>query len=197
MNSFEEFVQSTLKQIEHAETVSNTLGFVLRSPALIRKGLWLEFGCYTGGTMARIAAVRGEAKVFGFDSFKGLPEDWRPNEGLGKGAFAVAQAPTPPEGAEYVVGLFEDTLPKFNFNDMITLVHIDCDIYSAARVALKTTLPHMMPGTIVVFDELLGYEGYEKHEMLALYETWRDGLKFRWLCKQGLPWNYSAALIVV
>jgi len=194
---YAEFVGSTLKQIEQAETVSNTLGHVLRSLEVIRNGLWLEFGCYTGGTIARIAAARGRARVYGFDSFKGLPEDWKPHENLGKGAFALDTIPIAPNGAEYVVGLFEDTLPKFNFNDTVTLVHIDCDLYSSARIALKTTLPHMMPGTIVVFDELLGYEGYEKHEMLALYETWRDGLKFRWLCKQGLPWNYSAALIVV
>ena len=194
---YDDFVDQTLKDIAKAATAAVTLDHVLNSLELIRNGLWLEFGVHTGGTIAKIAAARGNARVFGFDSFEGLPEDWRPAEGLGKGTFALNQIPKAPDGAEFVVGWFNQTLPKFHFNDAVTLVHIDCDLYSSARCALEAVRPHLIPGSIIVFDELLGYADFKKHEMLALYETHCDGLEFRWFAKQGLPWNYSAALQVV
>lgn len=37
----------------------------------------LEFGVYEGGTISKLRAnLSQEYKIFGFDSFEGLPEDW-------------------------------------------------------------------------------------------------------------------------
>src|SRR5450631_2069107 len=44
----------------------------------VREGLILEFGVYSGRTINHMAALTQE-KLFGFDSFEGLPEDWRPD----------------------------------------------------------------------------------------------------------------------
>jgi hypothetical protein len=63
------------------------------------EGLVLEFGVATGDTLSRIAAKRSPAH--GFDSFEGLPEDWR--TGFTKGAFAQA-APTVPGATLYSAG---------------------------------------------------------------------------------------------
>jgi hypothetical protein len=41
------------------------------------EGLAVEFGVYTGGTLAVIAQARAGKDVYGFDSLAGLPEDWR------------------------------------------------------------------------------------------------------------------------
>jgi len=65
-------------------------------------GLALEFGVFTGGTLRIIAEARGGRDVYGFDTFTGLPEDWR--LGFPAGTFAVEELPDVP-GAQLVQGL--------------------------------------------------------------------------------------------
>jgi hypothetical protein len=70
----------------------------------------LEFGVYTGWSLKTIAAARRGTEVYGFDSFKGLPEVYRPH--VREGAFALDRLPEI-DGAELVVGWFDETLPRF------------------------------------------------------------------------------------
>jgi S-adenosyl-L-methionine methyltransferase len=42
----------------------------------IPEGLILEFGVYSGRTINHLASLTQQT-IFGFDSFEGLPEDWR------------------------------------------------------------------------------------------------------------------------
>ena len=46
--------------------------------------LWLEFGVASGNTINYISKFTTD-KVYGFDSFEGLPEKWR--DGFDKGSF--------------------------------------------------------------------------------------------------------------
>ena len=165
---YESFVKASVQKIMTLPTVDFPLTTVLQLPDLEHSGLWLEFGVFKGRSLRMLAGARGDASVFGFDCFTGLPEDWRP--GLPKGSFGLPCVPLPIPGASYVVGLFEDTLPTFEFTEPVTLVHIDCDIGSAAQTALKAVAPHLANVAYVVFDELWAYDGFEKHEMLALYD---------------------------
>ncbi len=48
-------------------------------------GLILEFGVYKGETINFIASKLRDKVIYGFDSFEGLPEDWR--SGFPKGTF--------------------------------------------------------------------------------------------------------------
>src|ERR1041384_844953 len=48
-----------------------------------------EFGVFKGATINHIASLTTKT-VFGFDSFEGLPEDWRAT-GIKKGHFAVSK----------------------------------------------------------------------------------------------------------
>lgn len=114
-----------------------------------------EFGVYSGSSLAIIAE---HMPVIGFDSFEGLPEDWR--EGFPKGSFATdgdeaLYLPSPLYNQLLVKGWFEDTVPTFPFPDL-GLVHIDCDLYSSTVTALEAVLPCIHPGTILVFDEFEG-----------------------------------------
>lgn len=132
-----------------------------------RPGLALEFGVADGATLRKIAAER-PGETFGFDSFDGLPEDWR--RGFARGKFACDPPDVP--GATLVVGLFQHTLPTWldgHPTDSIGLVHIDCDLYSSTSFVL-TTLGKLQPGTVIVFDELTGYPGWQHHEHKALLE---------------------------
>lgn len=131
-------------------------------------GLALEFGVFTGSTLAVIAAAR-PGGVYGFDSFEGLPENWR--SGFDAGAFAVDGLPDVP-GAELVVGLFADTLPGFlaAHPGPVDLLHLDADLHSSTACVLDAVGPRLRPGSVVVFDEFFNYPGWEQHEARA----WRE-----------------------
>lgn len=144
------------------------------------QGWAVEFGVYSGYSLGIIAQ---HMPVIGFDSFEGLPEDWR--EGFPKGTFGpqsvcegVDLVPklTPPYGAMLVPGLFDDTVPGFPF-PRLGLVHIDCDLYSSTVTALEGITEFVHDGTIIVFDEFHSYPGAREHEEKAFRE---------WLLRYGI-----------
>lgn len=140
------------------------------------QGWALEFGV-GGATTTRLIAEH--MPVIGFDSFDGLPEDWRPDEGFRAGMFAQDTIPQI-EGATIVVGLFADTLPAFDWPDAVGLVHLDADLYSSTATALTYAGHLIQPGTYVVFDEFHGYPGAEDHEERA----WTE-----WVLEQNLAYE--------
>lgn len=81
-------------------------------------------------------------RVVGFDSFEGLPEDWR--TGFERGAFDDLSPDRPGSPGELVVGWFDDTLPEFlsGTGESISLLHVDCDLYSSTVTVLAAALPH-------------------------------------------------------
>lgn len=127
-------------------------------------GWALEFGVGNGETLRLIAGV---LPVIGFDSFKGLPEDWRPE--FPKGAFAF-NVPTDIINATIVPGWFDDTVPNYDWPQPLSLVHFDADLYSSTVAALSALDGSIHSGTILVFDEFFGYEGCEAHEQRAFAE---------------------------
>jgi hypothetical protein len=198
-------------------------------PPLI-PGLWLEFGVAEGKTLGLIARHINRIKaeyaennaanadrprrqipiadgvVYGFDSFEGLPEDWRP--GFDKGHFCRngGHGPDFPdeerESIQLVKGWFKDSLPGFlaKHPESVSLVHVDCDIYSGAKYVLKALLQEcrLRRGTVVVFDELFNYCGFESHEFKALFELVHDcdfGLEYEWIGVE-VKGNMRAAFVV-
>ncbi|AER48452.1 methyltransferase [Mycobacterium phage Babsiella] len=145
---------------------------LLRHTAGLAEGTAVEFGVGKGES-TRILAEH--MPVIGFDSFQGLPEDWR--DEYPRGSFAAAPPAIP--GVRLVIGLFAQTLPDFTFPVDVGLVHIDCDLYSSTRVALALG-PHLKPGTYVVFDEWHGYDTCEQHEQRA----WRE-----YADQTGIQWE--------
>jgi len=131
-----------------------------------------EFGVYSGYSLEMIAA---HVPVIGFDSFEGLPEDWR--DGFPKGTFSTngvfesdgIWTDGVPPNAMIVPGWFSDTVPTFPF-PRLGLVHIDCDLYSSTVTALEGVKNAIGPGTYIVFDEFQGYPGWEDHEAKAWKE---------------------------
>ena len=178
----------------------DVLGDVLAWPLLKRTGMWLEFGVYSGNSLRRMTAVRGRANVFGFDSFDGLPEVWagREAEGYHAGTFRVSDGGLPKvSNATLVVGWFNETLPNFAFDAYgpATLVHIDCDIYSSTKTVFEYVGSQLTTGSVIVFDELHSYPGWEQHEAKAFSEFIEDGngTRFKWIAR-GVE---QAALVVL
>jgi len=138
-------------------------------------GTAVEFGVGSGRTLRMIAAVM---PAVGFDSFQGLPEDWRPE--FPKGSFAADRPHVP--NATVVEGLFADTLPNFDFGKLghIGLVNFDADLLSSTRTALEYIGPYLRPGCFLHFDEWFGYDGCEHYEQKAFKE---------WAARTGRGWS--------
>ena len=149
-------------------------------------GLALEFGVATGSTLRIIAdTVAGDRTVAGFDSFAGLPEAWR--TGFPVGEFAQAEIPTV-EGAEIVVGLFEEELPPFlaRNEEEVAFLHVDCDLYSSAKTVLALVGDRLAPDAILLFDEFFNYPGWRQYEFRAWLEfVERTGRTFEYLGYTG------------
>lgn len=145
-------------------------------------GMALEFGVYTGTTLKIIAAARGGKQVYGFDSFEGLPENWR--AGYPAGTFDIDGRPQV-SGAELVVGWFDKVLPEFlaEHPGPVDFLHVDADLYSSAKTVLEAVGPRLRPGSVVVFDEYFNYSGWQEHE----YRAWQEyvaatGIAFTYAC---------------
>lgn len=132
-------------------------------------GMALEFGVFSGQSLKVIAGARDGAEVYGFDSFEGLPEVYRPH--LREGHFAVDALPEV-EGAELVVGWFADTLPRFldEHPGHVSFLHFDADLYSSTRTVLDLVGPRLRAGSILIFDEFFNFPGWEDHE----YRAWTE-----------------------
>ena len=142
-------------------------------------GLWLEFGVWRGGAMRQIATKRRNGQVIGFDSFRGLPEEWR--TGYGETFDRRGRVPFPEtKTIKWRVGWFNETLPKFvqaNRHRPLRFVHIDCDLYSSTTVIFHELRDRLAPGVWLTFDELFNYPEYRQHEMRALWEMLQERRK--------------------
>jgi hypothetical protein len=136
-----------------------------------RDGMILEFGVFTGTSLRQIAHSTSRP-VFGFDSFEGLPAaasgGWTP------GQFATEIPTFTERNVKLVVGLIQDTLEPFlaSHPGPVAFAHIDVDIYFSSLFILNMLYDsgRMVPGTILLFDELMDYTHYEEHEYRALIE---------------------------
>ena len=145
------------------------------------KYIFLEFGVFHGDSAKFIAAWLEELdlniNLNAFDSFQGLPEKWQMNSEhpvLGfapEGTFRV-QDPTTlvtrlqgeHSNLKLHVGLFQNTLQLYldsiTGNPIIAFVHIDCDLFSSTKFVLQSLHPYLRKGTIIQFDELIGWPGW-------------------------------------
>jgi len=133
-----------------------------------RAPLYLEFGVFEGRSMRWWSRnlSQPEARLVGFDSFEGLPENWRP--GIDAGHFQTGRPPEIDDSrVSFEVGWFDETLPGFDVPDHDQLiVNVDSDLYSSASTVLHWLEPHVRPGTMIYFDEFPDRD----HEMKAFNE---------------------------
>ena len=154
-------------------------------------GLIIECGV-GGGTTIRLIHNEmlrlGDATtvIHGFDSFWGLPEAWG-----GEGSAIAQQYPVgsfnkegkPPSNlparVQLHVGMIDQTLPSF-VDDMlqnekaksfISFLHVDVDVYTSTFQVLASTVCLFVPGTVVEFDEALGYLNWQTS---GEYRAWME-----------------------
>lgn len=153
--------------------------------------LWLEFGVNSGDTINYFSQFTQDM-VYGFDSFEGLPEEWR--KGFPKGYFSRSGSlPVVNENVHLIKGWFADTIDDFleRTPGNVGFVHLDADLYSSTKCVLDALTRHdrIKPGCVMLFDEIFNYHGYDgpNGELRALYEwsSENPNIKWKWLGMTG------------
>ena len=155
--------------------------FILYQKVLEKENLsvavnYLEFGVSKGFSFKWwVEHNKNEASCFfGFDTFTGLPEDWNVFK-----AGAMSAGGNFPQlndnRANFIKGLFQDTLPAFlkEFrNDKRKIIHLDADLYTSTLYVLTSLHPYLKAGDILFFDEF----AVPQHEFLA-FKNYADSYR--------------------
>jgi Macrocin-O-methyltransferase (TylF) len=137
------------------------------------QGLCCEFGVYGGETINFISSLIAR-EVHGFDSFEGLPEDWR--QGQEKGTFAVGALPRVRFNAKLYEGWFRDTLPAFleQHPGPVAFLHLNADLHSSTRMVFELLGDRIVPGTVIAFGEFFNYPGWREGDYRVFTEFCRE-----------------------
>jgi O-methyltransferase len=117
-----------------------------------------EVGVFRGGVLRQLSRAFPSRKVYGFDTFAGLPvEHDSPGEWCKPGMFAevvfddVRASFHDCPNVELVRGLFPDT--GAGIDGAFAFVHLDVDFYLSTLRALEFLAPRMSPGGVIVLDD--------------------------------------------
>jgi hypothetical protein len=148
----------------------------------LNPGAIAEFGSYKGGSCIFMAYLAKRflngTKVFGFDTFQGMPPTDRTVDLHKSGDFSDVDLPelrnysaqAGLDNLTFVQGTFEETLPRVKDQmGPLSLTHIDCDIYSGVEYSYNNSKQMLVPGGYVVLDDPLtasclgAFEAVEDH----------------------------------
>jgi hypothetical protein len=147
---------------------------------LLKDGLVLEFGTATGRTLNQFAHWLPNKTIYGFDSWQGLPEQFND---LPAGHFAQ-ELPKVLPNCNLVPGWFgarptqdQSSIPECTAQDFanthkepVVLLHLDADLYSSTKTVLDAFHAHIVPGTVILFNEYWNHPTWKKHEFKAWQE---------------------------
>jgi hypothetical protein len=154
-------------------------------------GLVLEFGTATGRTLNQFAYWLPNKTIVGFDSWQGLPEKFND---LPAGHFAQSLPEVLPN-CQLVQGWFgerpksdQSSIAEFTAQEFakvhkepIALLHLDADLYSSTKTVLDAFSAHIVPGTVILFNEYWNHPTWKKHE----YRAWQEHCK-----AHGIKYEY-------
>lgn len=154
---------------------------------------WAEFGVGCGHNTTAVLRdlLTDDGTLYLFDSWTGIPEPWKLSDVLvepaGRWKFPQKTGVLLEQKDNRLIvtdGFFEKTLPH-EFKEQLGLVNIDCDLYSSTRDILFGAIDYIRRGTVIIFDELIGYQYYRDHEYKALTE-WlnKTNYKMEWHAKE-------------
>jgi hypothetical protein len=146
-----------------------------------KRVLYLEFGVFRGAVMRywSSALKHPDARLHGFDSFEGLPEDFDVDGPYVKGTFDVkGEIPKIDDPrVEFFKGWFDEVLPTYQLPEHeLLVVVLDADLYSSTQYVLRYLRPFIKPGTFIYFDDM----SRPDHEPAAFEEFIKEsGIRFR------------------
>jgi len=138
---------------------------------------YLEFGVGRGTSTNLFSKFLKENKLYGFDSFVGLKENWVGHVHYPAGS--LSQKGIIPKLKKNIVpieGWIQNTLPNFlkEKKPKVNFIHIDCDTYETTKFILENIKPYINTGCIILFDEFFNFPGWSVGEYKALIETFKE-----------------------
>jgi hypothetical protein len=161
------------------------------------KTQYLEFGVWKGDSINYFSKHNIDINYFGFDSFEGLPESWRP--GFDKGAFDLeGNIPKVNPNVKLYKGWFNETIPVFLNNNVLSsdvFLHIDCDIYSSTKDVFDLLGKSLKGEVHILFDEYFNYPFWESHEYKAFQEfVIKNNIQYEYL---AVNLNHEQVLVKI
>jgi hypothetical protein len=143
------------------------------------EGSFVECGVARGGCIALMSLVsHGKRRVWGFDSFEGMPPLTEEDEGQGKKAVGLNAAGPDGlleakrtldrfhlsgEGVKLIKGWFEETLPQYvDRVSPIAVLRLDSDWYKSTRYCLERLYDLVPGGGYILLDDYHAFIGCRK-----------------------------------
>ncbi|MBL6427650.1 MAG: methyltransferase [Maritimibacter sp.] len=165
---------------DSAITRHETATFLKKAFAAVQfngiEGDYVEFGtgeCFSFSVASRANArsSRPQRKLWGFDSFEGLPEEeserdahraWVKGEmAIGIERFHRLCKRKGVRNYELVPGFYDVSLPKLGADFLprgkIAIAYVDCDLYSSTKCVLEFLRPRLQGGMILAFDDFFNF----------------------------------------
>lgn len=143
-------------------------------------GAVVECGVARGGSLALLSNVANDRKVYGFDTFEGMPQPTEedtlggvPANQTGWGA-GTCDGPTEHvrmvvdkigagQNVELIPGFFQETLPEWKGKiGAIALLHFDGDWYESAKTVFDHLYDSVAVGGYIQIDDYSYWEGCRK-----------------------------------
>lgn len=142
---------------------------------LEQKKYYLEFGVFSGNSI-NFLSKHLKTKIYGFDSFVGLKEDWQGSHWSKGGMDLKGKIPNLNKNAIPIAGWVQDTLPKFlnEKKPSINFVHMDMDTYATSKFVLSNLKPFLNKSCIITFDDFYNFDGWDVGEYKAFTETFNE-----------------------
>tara|TARA_R110001599_G_scaffold328070_1_gene541287 strand:- start:384 stop:1031 length:648 start_codon:yes stop_codon:yes gene_type:complete len=157
------------------------------------KGLHLEFGVHTALSLNCLAKMKPKQTWYGFDSFLGLQENWRGGYYPKHFFSTYGLLPEVEPNVKLIKGWFNETLLKFfiKHKGIVSLAHLDSDTYESTKCVLTHLESHLTKGSILLFDEYLGYVGWRE----GAFKAWQECAQHNNIKYQYIAFCNTAALI--
>lgn len=129
-----------------------------------------EFGVWRGESINYFAKKSPDARLFGFDSFLGLEENWYQSTVMKNSFSTSGKLPKCKKNVELFKGWFTETVPTFVTRlqgQQISILHMDADTYEPTIFVLNQLRDNLRKDSIVIFDEYFGYPNWRQHEFKA------------------------------
>jgi hypothetical protein len=156
--------------------------FEMIKDKVMNNGAIAEFGVRNGHTINLLATLFPDHDLYGFDSFKGIPETW--NDEPAGSYSAGGRLPKVASNVQLIDGWFDKTLPVFTKQntEILALLNIDCDLYSSTKTIFDCLGDRIVAGSIIIFDEYISNPSWREDEFKA-FQEWveNNGVKYEYL----------------
>jgi len=193
------------------------------------EGDFFEYGVADGSSILMLDEIANEmlkrrenmsARIFGFDSFEGLPEatgidkehhvnESGPGAKFNKGGYVCSLDRVQSKLNERIGNTDHISLIKGWYDKTLTdelksslqirkasFINIDCDFYESTKTALDWCKSLLQQGTIISFDDWYLYKGSPEHgEMLAFDEFLKENPSFSATPYSQYSWHGQSFII--